>query len=314
MRPRADATKYPGEGPARPAFVIAGHPLTTPRLSAGLYLVATPIGNLGDVTIRALETLAGADLIACEDTRVTRKLLDRFHITTQLSPYHDHNAATVRPRLLEKLAAGAAIALVSDAGTPLISDPGFKLVREASRAGIVVSAVPGASSVLAALCLAGLPTDRFFFDGFLPARSVARRARIKELARIEATLVLFETGSRIAAALADLSDELGDRDAAICREMTKLHEQVERSGLAELAARSDTLETRGEFVVVIGPPAPADTAMTDSDLDRALKVAMAGSSLKDAVTEIAAISGRARREVYARALALTRQGRRDGKD
>jgi 16S rRNA (cytidine1402-2'-O)-methyltransferase len=287
--------------------------VTAPLLSAGLYLVATPIGNLGDVTIRALETLAAADLIACEDTRVTRKLLDRFHITTQLSPYHDHNAAAVRPRLIEKLAGGAAIALVSDAGTPLISDPGFKLAREASQAGIAVTAVPGASAVLTALCLAGLPTDRFFFDGFLPTKSVARRARIKELTRIEATLVLFESGSRIAAALSDLA-ELGDREAAICRELTKLREQVERGRLAELAARADSLETRGEFVVVIGPPAQADAAMTDSDLDRALEAALAASSLKDAVAEIAAISGRARRDVYARALELTRHAKRDGKD
>jgi 16S rRNA (cytidine1402-2'-O)-methyltransferase len=293
-------------------FAINGTAFAAPRLKAGLYLVATPIGNLGDITIRALETLAGADLIACEDTRVTRKLLDRFAIETPLTPYHDHNAATARPRLLEKLAAGAAIALVSDAGTPLISDPGFKLVREANQAGIAVTALPGASSVLTALSVAGLPTDRFFFEGFLPSKSAARRARIAELARIDATLVLFEAGSRIADALRDLSAGLGNREAAICREMTKLHEDIRRGFVAELAGNADALETRGEFVVVIGPPAKSDTVMSDAELDHALSAALAQSTVKDAVAEIAAISGRGKREVYGRALELAKHLKRRG--
>ena len=293
--------------PEPAGFAISGTAFAAPRLEAGLYLVATPIGNLGDITIRALETLAGADVIACEDTRVTRKLLDRFAITTPLTPYHDHNAATARPKLLEKLAAGAAIALVSDAGTPLISDPGFKLVREASQAGIAVTALPGASSVLSALCVAGLPTDRFFFEGFLPSKGAARRARIAELARIDATLVLFESGSRIADALQDLSVELGNREAAICREMTKLHEEVRRGRVSDLAADADNLETRGEFVVVIGPPAKGDAVMSDDELDEALSTALGMRSVKDAVAEIAAISGRGRREVYARALELEKR-------
>ena len=300
------ADRDPAQRPA-PTFAINGTTFPAPRIGAGLYLVATPIGNLGDVTLRALETLAGADLIACEDTRVTKKLLDRFAIATPLTPYHDHNAATARPKLLDKLGAGAAIALVSDAGTPLISDPGFKLVREASQAGIAVTALPGASSVLSALCVAGLPTDRFFFEGFLPSKSTARRSRIAELAKIDATLVLFESGARIADALGDLSAALGDREAAICREMTKLHEEILRGRIADLSRDAGDLETRGEYVVVIGPPAKADAAMSDAELDEALSAALSIRSVKDAVAEIAAISGRGKREVYARALELAKK-------
>jgi 16S rRNA (cytidine1402-2'-O)-methyltransferase len=315
MRARTEPAKYQlDQRPGRSTFAVSGQVFPSVRPAGGLYLVATPIGNLGDITIRALETLAGVDLIACEDTRVTRKLLDRFQIATPLSPYHDHNAATARPKLLEKLANGAAIALVSDAGTPLISDPGFKLVREASAAGMTVIALPGASSVLTALCVAGLPTDRFFFEGFLPARAAARRSRIAELARIDATLVLFESGSRIAGALQDLGDAFGERDAAICREMTKLHEQIERGKLAQLAERADALETRGEFVVVVGPPGARDAMMSDADLDQALAAALARSSVKDAVAEISTISGRGRRDVYARALELAKSGKPGGGD
>src|SRR5438270_817351 len=206
----------------RGRYILNGQPIAAPALAGGLYLVATPIGNLRDVTLRALEVLAAADLIACEDTRVTRKLLDHYGITAPLTPYHDHNAATARPKLLARLAAGAAVALVSDAGTPLVSDPGFKLVRAACEAGHAVTALPGPSAVLAALAVAGLPTDRFLFEGFLPPKQAQRRSRIAELARIPATLVLFESGPRIAAALADLADGLGAREAAVCRELTKL--------------------------------------------------------------------------------------------
>src|SRR5437868_13490829 len=237
MRPRPKPTQRHQDADKRqPAFAIAGHVTTVSRAAPGLHLVATPIGNLGDITIRALETLAGVDLIACEDTRVTRKLLDRFAINTPLTPYHDHNAAKARPGLLRRLTEGAAIALVCDAGTPLISDPGFKLVRAAQDAGHLVTALPGASAVLSALSVAGLPTDQFFFAGFLPPKAVARRARIAELARVPATLVLFETGPRIGATLADLAAGLGaDREAALCRELTKLHEEIKRGELADLA-------------------------------------------------------------------------------
>jgi 16S rRNA (cytidine1402-2'-O)-methyltransferase len=274
---------------------------------AGLYLVATPIGNLRDVTLRALETLAGVDLVACEDTRVTRKLLDHFGIETPLTSYHEHNAAVARPRLLARLAEGAAIALVSDAGTPLVSDPGFKLVRAAREAGHAVTAVPGASAVLAALVSSGLPPDRFFFEGFLPAKQAARRQRIDEIAHLPATLVLFETGPRLAAALADLAERLGPRGASVCRELTKLHEEVRGGDLVALArAYANAAAPRGEIVVVIAPPAPAAPA-EGHDLDALLRSALSRSSLKDAVTDVVAATGCPRRTVYQRALALTKE-------
>jgi 16S rRNA (cytidine1402-2'-O)-methyltransferase len=287
-------------------YRIGGQTLAAPLLPGGLYLVATPIGHLGDVTLRALETLAGADLVACEDTRITARLLDRYAIKAPLTPYHDHNAATARPKILARLAAGAAVALVSDAGTPLVSDPGYKLVREVLAAGHGVTAVPGPSSVLAALSVAGLPTDRFFFEGFLPTRAGQRRARIAELARLPATLVLFETGPRIADALADLAAGLGARDAAICRELTKLHEEVRRGPLAELAAEAEQRETRGEFVIVVAPPADAGDETSAEDVDALLRRALARVSMKDAVGEVAAATGMKRREVYQRALALAK--------
>ena len=217
MRSRPVPPSEPADQTAARAqsFLVAGHTLIAPRAAAGLHVVATPIGNLGDITLRALETLAGVDLIACEDTRVTRKLIDRFGISARLTPYHEHNAAEARPVILRHLANGEAVALVSDAGTPLISDPGFKLVREAAAAGFPVHTLPGPSSVLAALTLAALPTDRFFFEGFLPAREAARRTRIGELARLDATIVLLEAGSRIKETLHDLAETLGARDAAI---------------------------------------------------------------------------------------------------
>jgi 16S rRNA (cytidine1402-2'-O)-methyltransferase len=272
--------------------------------------VATPIGNLRDITLRALQTLAAADLIACEDTRITRRLTERYAISAPLLAYHEHNAEAARPKLMRALAEGAVVALVSDAGTPLISDPGFKLVREAAAQGFAATALPGPSSVLAALCVAALPTDRFFFEGFLPPKQAARQARIAELARIDATLVLFETGPRIAAALADLAATMGAREAAICRELTKLHEEITRAPLSALAADSAALETRGEFVVVIGPP-DTTAVMNDGDLDLLLRDQLARDSLRNAVDHAAELSGRPRREVYARALELSK-GARDG--
>ena len=294
------------ELPAR-TFSVAGQLLPAPKPVPGLYLVATPIGNLGDITLRALETLAGADMIACEDTRITRRLTERYAIAAPLKPYHEHNAAVARPKILEKLAQGASIALVSDAGTPLISDPGFKLVREACAAGHQVIAVPGASSVLSALSVAALPTDRFFFEGFLPTRQTARRARLTELSRIEATLVLFESGSRVQNTLSDLADIMGLRDAAICREMTKMHEDIKRAPIVELARSADRLETRGEFVLVIGPPAPGAQTMTNDALDEMLRTSLQRDSVKDAVAHAVELSGRPRREIYARALELAKE-------
>jgi len=288
-------------------FSVSGQVLTAPRPVPGLYLVATPIGNLGDITLRALETLAGVDIIACEDTRITRRLTERYAIAAQLRSYHEHNAALARPKILQWLAQGAAIALVSDAGTPLISDPGFKLVREACAAGHRVVALPGPSSVLTALSVAALPTDRFFFEGFLPARENARQARLKELAGMDATLVMFESGSRVQDTLRDLAAIMGERDAAICREMTKMHEEVHRATLAELARSATTLETRGEFVLVVGPPSAAARTMTGDALEDFLRTRLASDSVKDAVAHAVAMSGRPRREIYARALELAKQ-------
>src|SRR5882757_3786864 len=238
MRTKSASSYGPDAATGSPSrtFSIGGHVLTAPRPVPGLHLVATPIGNLGDITLRALETLAGVDVIACEDTRITRRLTERYAITAELKPYHEHNAAQARPKILERLAQGASIALVSDAGTPLISDPGFKLVREVCAAGYQVNAVPGPSSVLTALSVAALPTDRFYFEGFLPTKEHARRARLNELARIDATLVMFESGNRVQETLRDLAAIMAGRNAAICRELTKLHEEVKRAAVAELAA------------------------------------------------------------------------------
>jgi 16S rRNA (cytidine1402-2'-O)-methyltransferase len=315
MRAKLASTNMPEDlnQPANRTFAVAGHLLTAPKAVAGLHLVSTPIGNLGDITLRALETLAGVDIIACEDTRITRRLTERYGISALLKPYHEHNAALARPKILERLAQGASIALVSDAGTPLISDPGFKLVREACAAGHPVIALPGPSSVLAALAVAALPTDRFFFEGFLPHKETARRARLAELARIDATLVMFESGNRVEDTLCDLADIMGTRDAAICRELTKLHEEVRRAPLPELAKSSGALETRGEFVLVIGPPAASSGIMGQDDLDELLRSALKRDSVKDAVAHAVEVSGRPRREIYARALELARQDHaRDG--
>jgi 16S rRNA (cytidine1402-2'-O)-methyltransferase len=289
------------------SYVVAGHAIAAPKAAPGLHLVATPIGNLGDITLRALETLAGVDAIACEDTRITRRLTERYGIHAPLHQYHEHNAEQARPKILSRLAEGASIALVSDAGTPLISDPGFKLVREVCAAGHAVIALPGASSVLAALCVAALPTDRFYFEGFLPPKQTARRARLTELSRIDATLVMFDSGNRITDTLSDLAYVMGERDASICRELTKLHEEISRGVLSELAAQTETLETRGEFVIVVAPPAAGAQVMAATDLDDVLRGAMKDSSLKDAVAQGVELSGRPRREVYARALELAKE-------
>jgi 16S rRNA (cytidine1402-2'-O)-methyltransferase len=292
-------------------FLLGGQAVEVARLAPGLHIVATPIGNLGDISLRALATLAGADVIACEDTRVTHKLLDRYGIARPLTPYHEHNAAKARPMLLRRLAEGAAIALVSDAGTPLISDPGYKLVRAAQDAGHTVTALPGASAVMAALAVAGLPTDQFLFVGFLPPKEAARRARIAELTRIPATLVLFETGPRVAATLADLAAGLGgQREATMCRELTKLHEEIRRGDLATLAGSYAQDAPRGEIVLVIAPP-PASEPVGAAETETMLRQALARVSLKDAVGEVADATGLPRREVYQRALALTKQAKDD---
>ncbi len=284
-------------------FILAGTTVTAPKLAGGLHVVATPIGNLGDITIRALETLAGADVIACEDTRVSRRLLDRYGIHTQLVPYHDHNGASARPKLLARLAAGDKVALISDAGTPLVSDPGFKLVVEAAAEGHTVHPLPGASALLAALVAAGLPTDCFLFDGFLPPKAGQRKNRITALAQVPATLVFYESGPRLAESLADLGAVLGPRRAAVCRELTKAFEEVRRDTLPMLAAHYASADApKGEIVLVVGPP--LEEAAGDDAVDSALARALDEASLKDAVAAVASMTGRPKREVYARALAL----------
>lgn len=289
-----------------PSYTAFGLKAEAEPLAPGLHIVATPIGNLRDISFRALATLAAADAILAEDTRTSKTLLAHYGISTPLLPYHEHNAAQMRPKVLAKLREGGKLALISDAGTPLVSDPGYKLVAELVAEGLPVTGIPGPSAVLAALVLAGLPTDRFFFEGFLPPRGGARRTRIGEIAAIPATLVMFETGPRIAEALADLAGLLGQRDAAVCRELTKLHEEVRRGDLASLAAHyAGEAEIRGEFVLVVAAPARSAEASPE-EIDAALRGALVAMSLKDAVAAVTAATGSPRRTVYGRALALTR--------
>ena len=288
--------------PKAATFTALGLRAEAERIAPGLHVVATPIGNLRDISFRALETLAAADAVLAEDTRVTKVLLAHYGITTPLTAYHEHNAAVMRPHLLARLANGAALALVSDAGTPLVSDPGFKLVADAIAQGTAVTSVPGASAVLAALVVAGLPTDRFFFEGFLPSKSGARRQRISELAAIPGTLVFFESPRRLAASLADLAAVLGARDAAMARELTKHFETVRRGTLPDLAAQfADEPAPKGEIVLLIGPPGEAAVPAAAS-VDEKLDAALEKHSVKDAAAIVAAQTGLPRREVYARAL------------
>ncbi|HVY86010.1 MAG TPA: 16S rRNA (cytidine(1402)-2'-O)-methyltransferase [Caulobacterales bacterium] len=266
--------------------------------------MATPIGNLRDITLRALDVLGSATRIYAEDTRVTRKLLDAYGLSGKLSAYHEYNAEAARAEILAALERGESVALVSDAGTPLVSDPGFKLVRAAVEAGHRVYPLPGASALLAALVGAGLPTDRFLFAGFLPPKSNARRTALVELAEIPATLVFYETGPRLAESLADMNEMLGSRPATVARELTKLYEEFRRAPLDELAAHyAEAGAPKGEIVVVVGPPPPAPEA-SEADLDSALIEALARLSVKEAATEVAHKLDLPRRVAYARALVL----------
>lgn len=273
-------------------------------LESGLYIVATPIGNLRDITLRALETLQAVDEVLAEDTRVARRLLDAHGIRAKLSPYHDHNGAKRRPEILERLADGAAIALISDAGTPLVSDPGWKLSREALDAGHRVFPIPGASALLAGLVASGLPSDRFMFCGFLPAKTGARKRAAAELGGVPSTLVFYESGPRLADCLADLSETFGaDREAAVSRELTKLFEETRRGTLGTLAAHyAEAGPPKGEIVLLVGPP--LEQAVTEETLDAALRSALQSQSVKQAAAEIAAQLGLPKRDVYQRALAL----------
>lgn len=277
--------------------------MPAPALSAGLYIVATPIGHLGDVTLRALATLAAADLVACEDTRVTRVLLERYGIRTPTIAYHEHNAGRQRPRLMAELLAGRSVALVSDAGTPLVSDPGYRLVAEVAALGLPVVPVPGASALLSALVVAGLPTDTVLFAGFLPQKGGPRRRRIETLAAVPATLVLYESPHRVAETLADLAAILGaDRPAVVARELTKLYETVVRAPLGDLAERFAGAPPKGEIVLVVGPPIERETS--GEDADALLVAALSTMPASAAAADVSRATGLDRRELYRRALEL----------
>lgn len=311
------STKAPAsssaKGDDRNGPAVRSKPAPAARLAPGLYLVATPIGNLRDITVRAIDVLNAADQILCEDTRITGRLLAAHGIATPMATYHEHNAARARPRVLAKLSQGAAIALVSDAGTPLVSDPGYKLVRGAIEADVAVTAIPGASAALAALQVSGLPSDRFLFAGFLPPKEAARRRALAELAATPATLVFFESARRLAATLHDMAETLGDREAAVARELTKLHEEIRRDTLSALAVHyAEAGPPRGEVVLVVAPPREDGEAPSAEALDRRLEVALADASLRDAVAAVSAETGVARQKVYARALALKRAAEREG--
>ncbi len=291
-----------------PTYTIQGHQFQAPALVAGLHLVATPLGNLADVSLRSLAVLAAADLVLCEDTRITSRLLQRYSIATRLKPYHDHNAASVRPGLLEQLSAGAAIALVSDAGMPMVSDPGYKLVRDCVEHAIAVDVIPGPTAPVTALALSGLPSDRFMFAGFLSARSGARQRQLQELSAIPATLLLFESAARIKSSLADIADIMGSRPLAVAREMTKLHQEVLRGDAAGILAQlADRSALKGEISIVIGPPVD-DADLSEKDLSDRLSELLRDHPASKAATLLARQTGRPRAALYDLAVSLKNAG------
>jgi 16S rRNA (cytidine1402-2'-O)-methyltransferase len=292
-------------GPAEPAAadLNAAQMAAESELAPGLYLVATPIGNLADITLRALAVLRGVDRIVCEDTRVTGKLLSKYAISTPLGVYHDYNAEEVRPAILAALHRGERVALVSDAGTPLVSDPGYKLVRATIAENLPVTAVPGPSAALTGLILSGLPPDAFLFAGFLPPRRAARRRALDRWVAVEASLVFFETTPRLVESLADMAMILGDRQAAVVRELTKLHEEIRRGRLAHLADHYRSAGApRGEVVIVVAPPGPSQP--DDAEVDGRLRRALSEFSVREVAAKLAGETGLSRRELYRRALAI----------
>ena len=292
-------------------FLVGGHELSVRALEPALYLVATPIGNLGDITLRALETIAAADVLACEDTRVTRVLLDRYGIRQKPFAYHEHNAAEAGPRLIAALEEAKSVALVSDAGTPLVSDPGFRLVNLALEKGLRVVPIPGASAPLAALSASGLPSDTFLFAGFLPVKEGQRRSRLEELKPVSATLIFFESPRRLAASLKSMAETLGGRDACVARELTKTFEEFRRGALADLAAHYERAGApKGEVVVCVGPPADA-TEMTAEDVDRLLVSLVSEMPASRAAGEASKLTGRKKSELYQRLLDLKERPRGD---
>lgn len=288
---------------------VIGQASFTPRaIEPALYLVATPIGNLSDITVRALETLATADILACEDTRVTRVLLDRYGIRRRSTPYHEHNAAEAGPRLVEAVLSGQSVALVSDAGTPLVSDPGYRLVGEVVAGGGKVIPIPGASALLSALTASGLPSDTFLFSGFLPAKSSQRKTRLEQLRATPATLIFYESPRRLADTLADMLEVLGDRPAAIGRELTKAFEEFRRGSLTELAdfySKADT--PRGEIVICVGPPLEAEAPSGD-DIDALLLSLTSEMGASKAAGEAARMTGARKADLYRRLMELKGDG------
>lgn len=292
----------------RRSFMVGGAEMPARPLPPALYLVATPIGNLGDVTLRALETLAAADVLACEDTRVTRVLLARYGIRQKPVAYHEHNAAEAGPKLIAALAEGRSVALVSDAGTPLVSDPGFRLVEAARQAGIAVVPIPGPSAALAALTASGLPSDAFFFAGFLPVRAGQRASRLGELRAVPGTLIFYESPRRLADALAAMAEALGDRPAAVCRELTKTFEEFRTGTLAELAQHyAQAGAPKGEVVVCVAPPGASESADA-ADVDRLLLSLAAEMGASKAAAEAARLTGGRKPDLYRRLLELKGDG------
>ncbi|MEP3655751.1 MAG: 16S rRNA (cytidine(1402)-2'-O)-methyltransferase [Litorimonas sp.] len=290
-------SKVAGRGPQH----LSGE--SPPPLAPGLYVVATPIGNLRDMTLRAIDVLGGADRVLAEDTRQTGKLFEAFDISAKLTAYHDHNAAARIPQVMGWLDEGQAVALVSDAGTPLVSDPGFKLVRAAVAAGHDVFPLPGASAVLAGLVKSGLPSDKFLFAGFLPAKSAARKRELETLKAVPATLIFFETGPRIKACLTDMTDVLGERDVVLTRELTKRYEEARHGSFEDLIESVTDDPPRGELVLLIGPP-DEDSSWNEDRVKSALERIIPEDGVKRASAQVAEMSGWAKRDVYALALSL----------
>ena len=285
------------------SYIIGAHRYDAEPLAPGLHVVATPIGNLGDITLRALATLAAAETVLCEDTRTSGKLMERFAIRTRLSPYHEHNAQKVRPEILERLKHGATIALISDAGMPLVSDPGYRLVKEAVEQGIPVTACPGPSAVLTGLALSGLPTDRFLFAGFVPQKQGERMKLFAEFAKLKATLIFFESPHRIVETLNDLSTALPGRRVAVTRELTKLHEEVLRGAASEIAAElSARAAVKGEITLLVGPPEGEEQA-SEADLESAITEALAAMPASKAASEVAKRFNLNRSDIYQMILA-----------
>lgn len=293
----------------RNRFSLSEHAFSAPNLEPALYIVSTPIGNLGDITVRALETLAASSMIACEDTRVTSTLTQKFGLKTPLMPYHEHNAEKQRPKILAELDAGKAVALVSDAGTPLVSDPGYRLVRSVLEAGYKVVPIPGASAPLAGLVASGLPSDTVLFAGFLPQKGGPKTKRLEELANVPATLVFFESPHRTGATLEKMAELLGrSREAVVARELTKRFETFERGTLSDLAGRFEEASVKGEIVILVGPPEERPQADA-SDMDALLVAALEEMPVSAAAKKVAKATGLDRGEVYKRALDLKSGGR-----